>query len=308
MTAQEILNQTSTKTKKIQMLLGLGLTRTEVARMMGIGYGFVQNVYAKLNTTIQPRTPQFNFDFSRTFGVEIETYGCDQNELIRILDEKGIQTNHGTRQQRTNQIWKITCDGSIQGNNAFEIVSPILTGEDGLNQLKIVCEALSQLRAKINKSCGLHIHFSARDFNLTTWKNLYKNYATFESKIDQFMPESRRANNNRYCKSIVSGSLSETFRNINAATTLQKLANTISGRSRYYKVNAEAYFRHETVEFRQHSGTIEFEKIKNWVLFLGRMVEFSKQGVSASQTLEAAEFLNDDIKIFYQARTTQLSR
>lgn len=46
---QQIINGNGTKTSKIQKLLALGLTRTEVARLVANGnYGFVQNVYAKM--------------------------------------------------------------------------------------------------------------------------------------------------------------------------------------------------------------------------------------------------------------------
>ena len=46
---QSILAQTTSKTRKIQQLLMLGLTRREVADLVTNGnYGFVQNVYAKM--------------------------------------------------------------------------------------------------------------------------------------------------------------------------------------------------------------------------------------------------------------------
>ena len=44
-----ILNQSITKTAKIQQLLLLGLTRRQVADLVTNGnYGFVQNVYKKM--------------------------------------------------------------------------------------------------------------------------------------------------------------------------------------------------------------------------------------------------------------------
>lgn len=44
-----ILNQSITKTSKIQQLLLLGLTRRQVADLVTNGnYGFVQNVYKKM--------------------------------------------------------------------------------------------------------------------------------------------------------------------------------------------------------------------------------------------------------------------
>ena len=51
-----ILNQSITKTAKIQQLLLLGLTRRQVADLVTNGnYGFVQNVYCLLYTSPSPR-------------------------------------------------------------------------------------------------------------------------------------------------------------------------------------------------------------------------------------------------------------
>ena len=46
---ENILGQQTTKTSKIQQLIRLGLTRTQIAQLVTNGnYGFVQNVYAKM--------------------------------------------------------------------------------------------------------------------------------------------------------------------------------------------------------------------------------------------------------------------
>ncbi len=51
---QNILDRMTTKTNKIKMLLELGMTRKQVAEAMGIGYGFVQNVYASVYGVSHP--------------------------------------------------------------------------------------------------------------------------------------------------------------------------------------------------------------------------------------------------------------
>ena len=47
MEIDEILNSTLTKSDKMRRLFDEGKTRKEVALLLGVGYGFVQNVYAK---------------------------------------------------------------------------------------------------------------------------------------------------------------------------------------------------------------------------------------------------------------------
>lgn len=46
--------------------------------------------------------------------------------------------------------------------------------------------------------------------------------------------------------------------------------------SRYFKVNLMSFQRHGTIEFRQHSGTVNATKIANWVRFLGQFIDNSK--------------------------------
>ncbi|WP_276496702.1 amidoligase family protein [Pontibacter litorisediminis] len=313
MTAQEILNLNgTTKTYKMQQLLQLGFTRKQVAEMMGVGYGFVQNVYAAMQrrglaTQASVFTPGL---FTRTFGVEFEAYGIDMHRLKAELERQGIEVviegyNHTTRAH-----WKIVTDASITGRNGFELVSPVLTGEDGLEQVKKACKALKKCNALINKSCGMHIHFGARDFELSQWKNLYKNYINYEGLIDSFMPVSRRANNNYYCKSMLSRFRTErtAYASIDSCSSVAEIAQKMTGRNRYFKLNAESFFRHGTVEFRQHSGTIEADKVVNWITFLSNLVEYSKNNVSSQKTLESLNtFQPTTVVNFYRNRQASLA-
>lgn len=67
-----ILSQATTKTRKIEQLLQLGLTRRQVADLVTNGnYGFVQNVYKKmlLRTSPIPANIQLDYTFTRKFGI-----------------------------------------------------------------------------------------------------------------------------------------------------------------------------------------------------------------------------------------------
>lgn len=310
MTQEQILAQTNTtKTEKIKQLLGLGLTRSEVAQIMGVGYGFVQNVYAKLNGTQRQNASQ-NIDFrlipfGRKFGVEIESFvkrGKTKEALRDLIQSKGVNCQLNDYNHTTRDYWKIISDGSLRADGVtFELVSPILQGADGLEQLEKVCQALKEYGARINKTCGLHIHFDAEAFNLQTWKNLLINYAKLEDTIDKFMPPSRRGNSNTYCQS-----LKQNISEIKEATNLLQITRAMG--TRYKKINTESYARHRTIEFRQHSGTIEFLKIKNWILFLHNLVEASKIKILTNTSLESlAEFNQEEIIAFYAERTEELN-
>ena len=231
-----ILAQTTTKTRKIQQLLMLGLTRRQVADLVTNGnYGFVQNVYARMNLAHQPEPTA-------------------------------------------------------------------LPGQNGLKELKKVCWVLDACGVKVNASCGLHIHFDAANFSLQTWKNIAISYKHIESVIDKFMPESRR--NNNYCRSL--RNIIE--QKINNAQSIDNLQQVAFENTRYFKVNPQSYSRHKTIEFRQHAGSINYDKISNWVLFLNGLVTFAQQQPIASGTvLNDIPFLSDEQKSFFRLRTKKLN-
>lgn len=306
-----ILNQRMTKTAKIQQLLLLGLTRSQVANLVTNGnYGFVQNVYKKMleagafsrQDTIPTIMPEIDYTFNRRFGIEIEAYNCDKHYLAQELSEAGINVSVEGYNHDTRNHWKIVTDSSLTGNNTFELVSPILKGEAGLQELQKICWVLDYCDVKVNDSCGLHIHMDAADFTIDTWRNLAITYRRLERVIDGFMPTSRR--NNSYCKPLTS--ISE--QRIQAAQTITELRQAF-GTNRYYKLNLEAYARHRTVEFRQHSGTINFTKMENWIRFAANMITFAQQNmVNTGCQLSGIPFLTTDQKTFFKLRTKKLTR
>lgn len=306
-----ILNQNITKTAKIQQLLLLGFTRRQVADLVTNGnYGFVQNVYKKMleagafnaQATSSAVVAEINYTFNRCFGVEIEAYNCDKHRLAQELQEAGIDVAVEGYNHQTRNHWKLITDGSLTGNDTFELVSPVLEGEAGLQQLQKVCWVLDFCDVKVNNSCGLHIHMDAADFTIETWRNLAITYRRLESIVDGFMPDSRR--HNSYCKSLTG--ISE--RRIREAQNIEQLRIAF-GNDRYYKLNIEAYARHRTVEFRQHSGTINFTKMENWIRFVANMITFAQQGmVNTGCQLSSIPFLTADQKTFFKLRTKKLAR
>ena len=245
--------------------------------------------------------PELDYTFNRRFGIEIEAYNCEKGVLARELREAGIAVavegyNHNTRDH-----WKLVTDSSLRGNDTFELVSPILEGEAGLQELQKVCWVLDYCNVKVNDSCGLHIHMDAADFTIETWRNLAITYRRLEPVIDSFMPSTRR--NNRYCKCLTG--ISE--RSITEAENIMQLRSAF-GNDRYHKLNLEAYARHRTVEFRQHSGTTNFTKMENWIRFAANMITFAKHGmVNSGCPLSNIPFLTADQKVFFKLRTKKLA-
>lgn len=155
---QEILAERGTKTSKIRKLILLGLTRVEVARLLTNGnYGQVQNIYKRMrdeglleNINLAINTPVIELPtffpraFDKEFGVEFEAYNVNKTTLRNKLVAAGINCEVAGYTHATTRYWKIVTDGSLSGTNTFELVSPILRGEQGLDEVMKVCRVLKQ--------------------------------------------------------------------------------------------------------------------------------------------------------------------
>ena len=256
---------------------------------------------------------------TRTFGIEIEAFNCAMGTVCDALNAAGIACvvegyNHTTRSH-----WKLVHDGSIMGQQSFELVSPPLRGAAGLAQIKTVCDVLAALNVHVNKSCGLHVHHDAQDLTLDAWKNLCKYYLKYEAALDSILPESRRGNNNTFCRSLLNYStVAERFAQIDEARSLEGLARIVCGDDRYYKLNMMAFWRHGTVEVRHHSGTIEYEKIAAWVSLTQGLVDKAlwidatctvKRGPSIGQTdlasaMKCAKVSSGTVAYYTERQTT----
>ena len=210
----------------------------------------------------------------RKFGIELELVGITREQAGRALTQVGVEVRDEGYNHDTRSYWKMVSDSSVRGD--FELVSPVLRGEDGIHQARKVATALDDMGATANRSCGYHVHLDAADLTASDIRAIVTRYADHESEIDAFMPPSRRGNTNSYCGSVIELARSERFQ---SAGTIRDLVNAQGGR--YFKVNLQSYYVHKTIEFRQHSGTINAAKIVNWVLFLQQFTEGCRTPSSA---------------------------
>jgi hypothetical protein len=237
----------------------------------------------------------------QTFGTEIECYApVDTMGVARILNAAGIPTQGFTSAvHRTTSEWKVVTDGSVHGNgiNRFgvEVVSPVLRGVEGLEQLRKVLEALEAAGCTVDRACGIHVHVGMRGASGRQIANVAKAYLRHEGNFDKLIAPSRRAGANRFCQSnrtqAIRGhrSLDRAFDALDNATTGEQVARIVNGGFqsgvqysgyRYFGLNLQSLGTHGTVEFRSHGGSVNAAKVCAWV----RLVTgFVAAAVSARQ-------------------------
>ena len=192
----------------------------------------------------------------------------------------------------TNQkIWTMKDDSSVSGAG-LELISGnannVLQGTQGLNELFIITEALKVAKAKVNSSTGIHVHHSNRDLNLSHQNQIINLYNSNSIAIAAMLPNSRV--NNSYARPLqvdLTSTLQNDVADNNDNSYLTQSQNNLS---RYSVIN----FTNVTVEFRQHSGTIEFEKIKNWIVFTQAIINESIRRVDNKKTDNKKQLLHED--------------
>jgi len=260
-----------------------------------------------------------------TFGLEVETYGKNKELVNRALIDNGIKG------------CIVKPDGTP--NVDCEIVLPPLALCDfSFDYIKKVCRVLESIGCRINRQCGLHVHISnaqalrtnptdlsSRSIQYTertgrfiggseffgdpmdavAVKDIMIRYARSQATINSMFPRSRTSN--RYCATMHLDGL-------NSSRTIEQLRDATVGKFSVINLN---HWRNGTIEFRQASGTIEADKIINWVLFLINLVHHTIENrIENGQSSETISTplgsvwanLPDDIFEWWQNRITELSR
>ena len=297
----DIMSERSSKKAKREKLLKIGITENDIAQLF-----FVERQLAKRNRAEQPaerRRVIDNIISKYTFGVEIECYAVNQQDVIDKAAAKGVNLQSERYNHETRPHYKLVSDASIVGQNPVECVSPVLKGKKGLNSLKKVCDALNEVGALVNKTTGLHIHVGG-NFTQQQYCNVFANYVFLENVIDSFMAESRI--NNTYAKTFRNP---VTRANVIGASTIAGIGMALNN-DRYYKVNCKSIARHCTIEFRQHQGTTDYEKISQWAKFCIKLVDWSKDNRLHSNvsSIDEIAFLNESEKAYFKSRAEHFAQ
>lgn len=209
-----------------------------------------------------------NRQSEKDFALFIKKQGL--SKLITIKTDNSIHpdTEHDEDCDFANDDEnECTCGaGNTYGK---EIVVTFRNGD--WNIIKEVCGKLNSLKATVNKTCGLHVHFDCRHLTQRKVTNQGKKVAQVIAALKQILPPSR--SNNEYCA-----------RDINTHS-----GGRNSRSARYAFVNLQAYERHKTLEIRGHSGTTDATKIINWVRILSTVMSAKK---SKTKIELVSEFIN----------------
>lgn len=221
------------------------------------------------------------------FGVEVEMTGITREQAARALaDYFGTEAVYSggvydswAVPDTEGKTWKIMSDTSIRGEQKVgnrylptgdrmyrvEMVSPKLTYPE-LPKFQECVRRVRQVGAKVNSSCGLHVHVDASNHNHQSLKNLIGIMYSKEDMLFKALKvnESRVA---QYCQKVREPMLrkarrlsSDETKNLTALEEIWYEGDV--GRrehynwTRYYALNLHSVFYRGTVEWRCFNSTL----------------------------------------------------
>ncbi len=181
--------------------------------------------------------------------------------------------------------WKLVYDSSITSyvgsrrtyddDYKVELVSPICKYDDIEDIQQVVRKLRKDGHAKVNKSCGIHIHIDASKHDARSLRNITNIMYSKEDLIYKAL-QVEVSREHRYCRKVEESFIQELNRskpkNLNKLKSLWYNGDTYRSQShydnsRYHALNLHSVFQKGTIEFRLFNGTLHAGEIKSYIQF-----------------------------------------
>lgn len=225
---------------------------------------------------------------TQRFGIEIELTGITRAAAARVVaghfsttaTHVGGAYDAYTVRDDQNRQWKFVSDASIRCESrgersagraySVEFVSPICTYED-IEPLQEIVRELREAGAKVNDSCGIHVHVDASPHTVTTLRNIVNIMAAKEDLLYKALDV--QVSRQNYCKKADTRFLDDVNRKRpQSMGELENIWYNGAGSryhhyddTRYHGLNLHSVFSKGTIEFRLFNSTLHAGKIKSYI-------------------------------------------
>lgn len=128
-----------------------------------------------------------------TYGVEIEYTGATRGAIAKAIANaiggharyEGYHLDNWVVEMPDGRRWQVCSDRSVTGSRTGtggEVVTPILTMAD-METLQTAMRAMRAAGARVNASCGCHVHVGAKGIKPKQIQNLVKSFYHQEELI-----------------------------------------------------------------------------------------------------------------------------
>ena len=239
-----------------------------------------------------------------TYGVELEYTGASRDKVAKAVAEavggtaryEGTHLNNWVVTMPDGRKWQVESDASVTGSasgwhgRGGEVVTPILTYAD-MDTLQKVVRAMRGVGAKVDGSCGGHVHVGAKGMTARQVQNLVKVFYRQEELILKACGV-RRERLDNYTRRQDNGFVEKVAAMRNP--TMDAIADAYyagtSGRyghycmARYRTLNLHNLWQggKHTVEFRLFEGTLHAGEIRANVLLALTLTAYAMDAKATS--------------------------
>jgi len=266
----------------------------------------------ELMSKLKKKYPMLDYFTDRTFGVEIEFYGLkyfvlppdngiikpynihskakDGRSFLELLKDYGLDLG------MDRNSWHLEEDSSITHRGGVELISPVMSGFEGLMESYRFLQLLGEIHgAQIDGSCGFHVHhgIDAESYNCGNLKELVRIVHAIEGYLYSLIAGGRISKDT--CRPIdldteafLGAPACKGKCNLNGCRIKElwySLENKYDpdcrrpdryDKTRYHGLNLHSYWYRSTVEFRYHSAVLQqINEAMQWIIFTQFLIELS---------------------------------
>jgi hypothetical protein len=215
---------------------------------------------------------------TRTYGVEIEV--CEVLDFSALDDEM-------------REIWSSKHDASLP-QTGVEFASTVLRGDAGLDAIRKFCALAKKEEWGLNEKAGLHLLIGLGDMPRAQRLAINMGYQMSIGVWQAFCAPSR-THKNKYCmrhyhtpEQFYVADDDHAWDWITSYCVLKGRQNGGNERhGRRHWINWLSYAQLHTLEIRLHQGTLNADKIVNWVKAHARMVDWCESKGNAKEVYKA---------------------
>lgn len=225
-------------------------------------------------------TSERDTGFSTTIGVEIEHLGLSLKESEKIAKPRGWHVVHDSSLSDDTPLWRRKYGKGNTSNEAISRVLPFAKRREAAN----VVRALKRAGARINTSCGTHVHVGAQDVDVHALLHLMHWWVANESAIYRMLGVCKNRENKfakrlppEIIEAVAKARPADTkaFREAYRAGVIAYIQRTSGTREieeytiyyagRSWGINFAALEKYNTVEFRAFEATMSPERVTAYI-------------------------------------------
>lgn len=226
----------------------------------------------------------------RNVGLELEInldqqiwsdYESHRDSVHGIVSNALHKSRHTKWYKQRYRPWEhgdmgftVVNDSSVTSSNhpyGVEVVTSPRRGDILDADIRTMCKALTDEGAYVSQNCGVHLHVDTSDYDYVHFSVLSSLVKMIEPHVYAWLPSSRR--NSRWSQPVSQslGHLSHVYGRNDFIDTWYDSGAYYDEKyheKRYHGLNLHCHFyAKQGTEIRYHSGTLNPDKIKHWVVF-----------------------------------------